>query len=74
MKIVLNIKGQPEKNDLILYNGKEYVFKNCESFFTTQTQKVKDLEAEITELKEQISEYKQSIVDLAKIIKENSEQ
>lgn len=61
MKLVLELKNEPLKNDILLYNGSgwECVSKNL--FMKEYNKKLADLESKNDELEKELKEFKKQV-------------
>ncbi len=61
MKVVLEIKNEPQKNDILLYNGSgwESISKNL--FMKEYNKKLADLQAENERLSKELNNFKKGV-------------
>ena len=70
MKVVVDVKGNPKKNDVIVFDGKNFVFINKNHICLDNDIKIKNLTEYIEELKQIIQQQREEIKKFAIILKE----
>lgn len=61
MKIVLDVKNTPIKNDLLIFNGKEWECVSKDKVLDLLRNEVKDLQKEVLELKQENDKFKLAV-------------
>lgn len=61
MKLVIDIKGEPKKDDILIFDGNQYKPISKDEFLFKTKKELEDIKKEFEKLKEEINVFKEGV-------------